>query len=128
MLTDGIPADPKRIQLFEIIGRIDTDSALALSLMLEKTIMSGRDQLVLDLNGVEYINSAGLRELVQIFKLVQRAGGVLLLVNPSEYVRKTLELVGLDSVFNILFDPLWDASRLASPTLPSVPRQMCYYA
>ncbi|MBN1565435.1 MAG: STAS domain-containing protein [Anaerolineae bacterium] len=128
MLTDSIPIDPKRIQLFEIIGRIDTNSAMQMTHTIQKAIMSGRTQLVLDMNNVEYINSAGLRELVQIFKRVQQAGGILILVNPSEYVRKPLELVGLDSVFTIYMDPLWDASRLTTPSLPAVPRQMCYYA
>ena len=127
MLTDFIPTDPNRIQLFEIVGRIDSNGAMSLAHTLENTIVSGRDQLFLDMRDVEYINSAGLRELVQIFKRVQRIGGLLVLVNPSDYVRKPLELVGLDSIFNIHMDPLWDASRLASPQLPSVPRQLWYY-
>jgi anti-sigma B factor antagonist len=128
MLTDSIPYDPNRIQLFEIVGRLDTDSAMSLTHTLEKAIKSGRDQLVLDMSNVEYINSAGLRELVQIFKRVQQVGGMLVLINPSEYVRKPLELVGLDSVFTIHMDPLWDASRLTTPNLPSVPRQLVYYS
>lgn len=128
MFTKSVPTDPNRIQLFEVIGRVDTDSALKLSNTLQTAIANGRDQLVLDMSGVEYINSAGLRELVQVFKLVQRAGGNLVLVNPSDFVCKPLELVGLDTIFDMHFDPLWDASHLTSPQNPSVPRQMCYYA
>lgn len=128
MLTNAIPTDPNRIQLFEIIGRLDTESALKLSHTLQTAVASGRDQLVLDMSAVDYINSAGLRELVQIFKLIQRAGGTLVFVNPSEFVYKPLQLVGLDGIFDIHIDPLWDASHLTSPQVPSIPRQMCYYA
>jgi anti-sigma B factor antagonist len=127
MWADSIPSDPNRLQLFEVVGRIDNDSVMALATALENAVASGRDQLVLDLSDVAYINSAGLRELVQIFKRIQRTGGMLVIVNPSEFVRKPLELVGLDSIFNIHMDPLWDASRLTSPQMPSVPRQLCYY-
>lgn len=121
-------SDPDRIQLFEIVGRIDSTSALTLSQTLEEAIVSGRNQLLLDLSSVQYMNSAGLRELVQVFKRVQRVGGALTIVNPSDHVRRLLELVGLDTVFEIYVDPLWEPSRLLSPNLPPPPRQLCYFA
>jgi anti-anti-sigma factor len=96
-------------------------------LKLSKTL-SPVAEILLDMSGVEYMNSAGLRELVKAFKLIQRAGGWLTLVNPSDYVRKLLELVGLEPIFEIHVDPLWDPMRLAPRELPPVPRQMFYYA
>jgi anti-sigma B factor antagonist len=128
MVPNNMRYDSKRLQLFEIVGRIDSDSALAMARVIENAVTGGRDQLFLDMSGVEYMNSAGLRELVKAFKLVQRAGGRLILVNPSDYVRKLLELVGLESVFEIYVDPLWDPMRLTPNDLPPVPRQMFYYA
>jgi anti-sigma B factor antagonist len=128
MLFDQFNLDPGRLQLFELAGRIDSESALALAQTIENSVNGGRDQVLLEMNGVEYMNSAGLRELVKAFKLIQRVGGTLMLVNPSEYVRKLLELVGLDTVFQIHVDPLWDPARLTPSDVPPIPRQMFYYA
>jgi anti-sigma B factor antagonist len=128
MAFNNLHYDSKRLQLFEIVGRIDGDHALAMAEAIEHAVFSGRDQVFLDMSGVEYMNSAGLRELVKTFKLVQRAGGRLILINPSEYVRKLIELVGLESIFEIYVDPLWDPTRLTPNDLPPVPRQMFYYA
>ena len=128
MAFDNLHYDSKRLQLFEIVGRVDGDNALAMAKSIEHAIINGRDQIFLDMSGVEYMNSAGLRELVKAFKRVQRVGGRLILINPSEYVRKLIELVGLESIFEIYVDPLWDPMRLAPSELPPVPRQMFYYA
>jgi anti-sigma B factor antagonist len=128
MAIHNLHYDSKRLQLFEIVGRVDGDNALAMAKAIEHAVINGRDQIFLDMSGVEYMNSAGLRELVKAFKLVQRVGGRLILVNPSEYVRKLIELVGLESIFEIYVDPLWDPMRLTPNDLPPVPRQMFYYA
>jgi anti-sigma B factor antagonist len=128
MAFDNLHYDSKRLQLFEIVGRVDGDNALAMAKSIEHAVINGRDQVFLDMSGVEYMNSAGLRELVKTFKLVQRAGGKLILINPSEYVRKLIELVGLESIFEMYVDPLWDPMRLTPNDLPPVPRQMFYYA
>jgi anti-sigma B factor antagonist len=128
MAFDNLHYDSKRLQLFEIVGRVDGDNALAMAKSIEHAVINGRDQVFLDMSGVEYMNSAGLRELVKTFKLVQRVGGKLILINPSEYVRKLIELVGLESIFEMYVDPLWDPMRLTPNDLPPVPRQMFYYA
>jgi anti-sigma B factor antagonist len=128
MAFHNLHYDSKRLQLFEIVGRVDGDNALAMADAIQHAVRSGRDQIFLDMSGVEYMNSAGLRELVKAFKLVQRVGGRLILINPSEYVRKLIELVGLESIFEIYVDPLWDPMRLTPSDLPPVPRQMFYYA
>jgi anti-sigma B factor antagonist len=128
MAFHNLHYDSKRLQLFEIVGRVDGDNALAMADAIQHAVRSGRDQIFLDMSGVEYMNSAGLRELVKAFKLVQRVGGRLILINPSDYVYKLIELVGLETIFEIYVDPLWDPMRLTPNDLPPVPRQMFYYA
>ena len=128
MAFNNLHYDNKRLQLFEIVGRIDGDNALAMADAIEQAVINGRDQVFLDMSGVEYMNSAGLRELVKAFKRVQRVGGRLILINPSDYVYKLIELVGLESIFEIYIDPLWDPMRLTPNDLSPIPRQMFYYA
>jgi anti-sigma B factor antagonist len=68
---------------------------------MDKSVDDGKTNLVLDLGGVEYMSSAGLREMVRVLKRVKRGGGDLRIANPSERVKEVLELAGLDTIFEI---------------------------
>lgn len=91
----------KRVTLFEINGRIDSTNATELGDALNAAVDAGRAQIVVDLSNVEYMSSAGLRELVTALKKVKRGTGDLRLAAPSERVMEVLELAGLDSIFEI---------------------------
>ncbi|GAB4427241.1 MAG: STAS domain-containing protein [Anaerolineae bacterium] len=101
MVMEINTSDMRRVQLFEVIGRVDSTNATELGNAMDKAVDDGKSNLVLDLSGVEYMSSAGLREMVRILKRVKRVGGDLRIANPSERVREVLELAGLDSVFEI---------------------------
>jgi anti-sigma B factor antagonist len=58
-------------------------------------------QLVLDLSGVEMIDSAGLGELVALLNWIREEGGAIKLASPHGHVRRLLELTNLSSVFEI---------------------------
>ena len=91
----------KRVTLMEVTGRIDSTNANQLGEALNGSIDNGRNQLVLDLSGVEYMSSAGLREMVSALKRVRKGTGDLRLANPSERVKEVLELAGLDTIFEV---------------------------
>lgn len=91
----------KRVTLFVVTGRVDSTNATELGEALNAAIEAGRTLLVADLSGVEYMSSAGLRELVTALKKVKRGTGDLRLAAPSERVRDVLDLAGLDSIFEI---------------------------
>ncbi|MGQ9850955.1 MAG: STAS domain-containing protein [Aggregatilineaceae bacterium] len=101
MVIEINTSEMRRVQLFEVIGRVDSTNASELGSAMDKAVDDGKSNLVLDLGGVEYMSSAGLREMVRILKRVKRVGGDLRIANPSERVREVLELAGLDSVFEI---------------------------
>ena len=94
-------SEMKRVQLFEVIGRVDSTNASELGAALDRAADEGRTSMVLDLSGVEYMSSAGLREMVRVLKRVKRGGGDLRIANPSERVKEVLELAGLDTIFEI---------------------------
>ncbi|MCD4685356.1 MAG: STAS domain-containing protein [Anaerolineae bacterium] len=125
MLGQLIQAAPNRVQLVEVIGRIDTDNAHTVDQIVQAALVAGRSVILLDVHSVEYINSAGLRTLVQLFKQIVRRGGRLILINPSENVQKLLELVGLDNVFDIHYDAQWNTAA-SSARLPAASREICY--
>jgi anti-sigma B factor antagonist len=107
---------------------MDGNNALELVPVLDKAVAAGRTELYLDLSGVEYMNSSGLRELVRLSERIRRRGAALHVINPSDRVRAILELVGLDSIFNFDDDTLLDLSDLPNGKLPALNRQVHYLA
>lgn len=95
--------ETKRVMVVQVSGRVDSTTAGELGETLNTTIDNGRNKIVLDLESVEYMSSAGLREMVSALKRVQNITGTgdLRISNPSERVREVLELAGLDEIFKI---------------------------
>jgi anti-sigma B factor antagonist len=88
------------VTLVEVSGRIDSMNANQLGEALSDTIDGGHLNMVLDLANVEYMSSAGLREIVSALKKVRGKGDVRL-AQPSHRVREVLEMAGLDTIFQI---------------------------
>lgn len=90
-----------QVTLIEVSGRVDSMNANQFGDALTQTIDDGKVKLVLDLGSVEYMSSAGLREIVTSLKKAKRAQGDLRLAQPSDRVRGVLEMAGLDKIFTI---------------------------
>ncbi len=101
MVMEINASEMKRVQLFEVVGRVDSNNANELGAALDETVDAGKTNLVLDLSGVEYMSSAGLREMVRVLKRVKRNSGDLRIASPSDRVKEVLELAGLDSIFEV---------------------------
>ena len=78
-------------------GRLDTTTAPELEKQL-KDSMGAIEALVIDMETLEYISSAGIRQVVAAHKL---AGGNLLVRNASPEVREVLRLTGIDKRMDI---------------------------
>jgi anti-anti-sigma factor len=57
--------------------------------------------LRIDLSGVSFIDSTGLGTLVLVHNAAQESGKHLVLVSPSERVRRLLEITGMTDVFQV---------------------------
>lgn len=93
--------DHDQITLVEVSGRVDSMNANQFGDALTTQIDGGNVHLVLDLSSVEYMSSAGLREIVTSLKKAKKAQGDLRLAQPSQRVREVLEMAGLDQIFRI---------------------------
>ncbi|MFO7320142.1 MAG: STAS domain-containing protein [Chloroflexota bacterium] len=93
----------EQVTLIEVRGRVDSANADQLGEALTREIESGHTQIVLDLAGVEYMSSAGLREIVSALKRAKRGpeAGDVRIAQPSYRVREVLEMAGLDTVLQI---------------------------
>lgn len=66
--------------------------------LINKVDLNGIKSLVLDMSGVEYVFSAGLRSILMLQKLLEFQGGNIKLINLSDDVRSIFEYTGLDSL------------------------------
>ncbi len=76
------------------------DEAAALSARVAEVLSCVR-QVVLDLSGVEAIDSAGLGELVAVLNRARTDGRAVKLVAPNQRVYSLLKLFNLTSLFEI---------------------------
>ncbi len=76
------------------------DEAAALSAKVSEVLSCVR-QVVLDLSGVESIDSAGLGELVAVLNQANSDGRAVKLVAPNQQVYSLLKLFNLTSLFDI---------------------------
>ena len=85
--------------VIEVAGRLDTTSAPALEKAIQEDIGDAKN-LVLDLTGVQYISSAGLRVLLGAQKKMQKIGAMKV-VNVCEAVMEVLEMTGFADILEI---------------------------
>ena len=80
-------------QRIEIGGRLDTHTYQALDQKLAPVLASNVQSLVLDLAGLEYISSAGVRSVFKARKALSARGGKVLVVNPQPQIQKVFDVV-----------------------------------
>jgi len=80
-------------------GRLDSVSSGELERRLVGHLDAGERRLVVDLAGVEYISSAGLRVLLLLAKRLKPPAGALVLCGLGPSVRTVLELAGFLPLF-----------------------------
>ena len=85
--------------IIEVAGRLDTITAPALDKTINEDI-GDTENLVLDLNGLEYISSAGLRVLLGAQKKLQKIG-TMKVINVCEEVMEVFEMTGFADILVI---------------------------
>ena len=85
--------------VIEIVGRLDTITAPALDKTINEDIGDTKN-LVLDVKGMEYISSAGLRVLLAAQKKMQKIGSMKV-INVCEAVMEVFEMTGFADILVI---------------------------
>jgi anti-anti-sigma factor len=86
--------------VFTLEGRVDTQGAVDMDLSLNAAVEGGKNKMVLDMAGVNYISSAGLRTLADVVTKNREAGGDLKLVAVNRRVLRVLRIIGFDRFFS----------------------------
>lgn len=99
----------------DLVGRITMGEG---NVMLRETVRemldSGHKNILLNLQGVGYVDSSGIGELVRTFTTVRNKGGQLRLFNLSKPVHDLLQVTKLYAIFDIQADEASAIQSLAS--------------
>jgi anti-sigma B factor antagonist len=80
-------------------GRLDVAGAPALKDAISEAVKSGQPRVVLDMEGISFVDSTGLGSVIAALKQIRSSQGDLRLAAPNQQVRVVLELTTLDRVF-----------------------------
>ncbi|HET7010771.1 MAG TPA: STAS domain-containing protein [Anaerolineales bacterium] len=94
----------KRVVAVTVTGRVDSGTAGDLEKALSALANEAHNNIVLDLSGVEFLSSSGLRVLVTTLKGVRKVGGDVRLAQPSQRAIDAINLAGLDVLFKVFPD------------------------
>ncbi|MFN8125011.1 MAG: STAS domain-containing protein [Candidatus Nanopelagicales bacterium] len=84
-----------------VTGELDVYTAPELETALNDLIGQGRSDLVIDLSGVDFLDSTGLGVMVKALKWAREAGGGLRVVATQERITKVFTITGLDEVMSL---------------------------
>jgi anti-anti-sigma factor len=84
-----------------LTGRLDILGAEVIALPLA-TLAGAKQGLIVDMSGVSFIASIGIRHLVSAAKTISRRNGRLVLLNPTEIVAEVLSTSGLTNLLPIV--------------------------
>jgi anti-sigma B factor antagonist len=93
-----------------VSGRIDATTSGHLETALDELIGQNKANIVVDMNGVEYISSVGLRVILSAQKKVRLKKGDVKLASLQPFVREVFEITGFTKLFSIYANPA-DAQR-----------------
>ena len=96
-------------------GQITFDEVADLRAQFEEAWRRPQHAVLLNLGEVDYLDSSGIAALVEGLKEAQRAGRLFGLCDLRKAVRNVIELVRLDTVFNIYEDEDGAVKAMTNP-------------
>lgn len=88
-----------RVDNHSVIVEVEGDLDIATAGDLQEHVLSAVEEhgpwLILDLTGLDFMDSSGLNVVINIYRSVKEHGGSLALAAPNERVTKVVRLVGL---------------------------------
>lgn len=80
-------------------GEIDIYNAPDLKESLGTLIEEKQGDIIIDCEGLKYIDSTGLGVLISVLKRVKEYDGTIKITNLKPYIRKIFTITGLDKIF-----------------------------
>lgn len=85
----------------DIVGRLDSRSAGFASATLNEIVQGGHPKIVLNLAGLDFVTSAGLRAILVAAKLLQAHDGAMTICCANAAVTQVMEFSGMHSLLKL---------------------------
>jgi len=92
------------IAVVALEGRFDAPSAPEAESAFKNYLQDGTSKILVDLSGVEYISSGGLRVIIMVSKALERINGTLKLCGLTPFVSEVFEITNLSKRYEICED------------------------
>ncbi len=99
--TSSVEAHDSQTSIVRLNGRLDITSAAETKRLFASTVQDGTPRLVVDLQGIAFIDSSGLSALVSGLRSSRQAGGDLRIAGAGEQPKAVFALTSLDQVFQL---------------------------
>ncbi|MGB9432874.1 MAG: STAS domain-containing protein [Candidatus Acidiferrum sp.] len=87
------------VSLVDVTGRLTSFESRAFQQMIQGLLKRGQTNIVLNLTGLEYLDSSGIGELVRNYMSVVKKGGAMKVVGLAPRVEEILKVTQLYQVF-----------------------------
>lgn len=94
----------KNFFIIRLSGRMDTATVQKFTHFVQENEARDSGKIILDMDKLEYVSSAGLRGLLTYAKRVETNNGSLLLCGLGGLVKEVFELSGFNKIFTITAD------------------------
>jgi anti-sigma B factor antagonist len=100
-----------------LFGELDLFDTSGVASHLIAAVAACGPSIIVDLAGLEFVDSCGLGVLVRVLRWTWECGGDLSLAAPQQQVRRVLEITGLNDVFSVYpsVEQAVSAAALAHP-------------
>lgn len=89
------------ISILELMGELDYHSSPELREKLTELVLKQAPKILINLKGVDYMDSSGIATFVEAFQKTKRYQGRLVLTELTPTVRGVFEIAKLESIFEI---------------------------
>jgi len=103
-----------QVSIVDVAGKLTSFESGALRNSIAHLLKQGRTHILLNLNGVDYLDSSGIGDLVQTYMTVIKRGGEMKVVGLTDKVEEILKITKLYQVFQEFQD-----ERSALQSFPS---------
>lgn len=100
-ITDFKAEQKGDVFIFRIKGRLDSVSSPLAEKKIFEAINNGQNNLLLDMSGVSYLSSSGMRMLLSITKKLRTMSGKLALCSVTTNVVDVLKMSGFDHALQL---------------------------
>jgi anti-anti-sigma factor len=90
--------------VFELRGYIDAHTVIEFEKAVNAFMDNGGRAVILEISGLSYISSAGIGAMMGVARKLDKLGGSLVLLNPTEKVFSILHNLGFTKIFKIARD------------------------